>query len=104
LNSVGSTKVTQLRIKPPLTVNTCSECARTAPFQRAEAGIGGDAVQPGPQRRPLRIVPIGRPPGPQQRLLYQILGLLDGTEHPIAVRQQVTTERLKLLVPSTSTG
>jgi len=80
-----------------------SQPARERPpgssFQRAEAGVGGDAVQPGAQRGPLRVVPVGRPPGPQQRLLDQVLGLVERAEHPVAVRQQVAAEGLVPRVP-----
>jgi hypothetical protein len=43
------------------------------PFQSGEAGVGGDPVQPGPQRRPRRVVLISGSPDPQQRVLDQVL-------------------------------
>ncbi len=53
---------------------------------RVEAPVGGDAVEPGSQRRAFRES-AEAPPGGQQRVLNGVLGILEGTEHPVAVHQ-----------------
>src|SRR4029077_4502427 len=44
----------------------------------------------------LAVEPAGRAPGPQQGLLDQVLGVVHGTQHPVAVRQQLAAERIRL--------
>ena len=67
----------------------------TALLGRGQAGVGGDAVEPDPQRRPA-FEPAVRPPGPQVGLLHGVLRVVERAEHPVAVRQQFAPERLGL--------
>jgi hypothetical protein len=64
-----------------------------AVLDRPQAGVGGDAVQPGPQRR-AALEPVPRPPGAQQGLLQHVLGVVHRPEHPVAVREQFRPERV----------
>jgi len=64
-----------------------------AVLDRPQAGVGGDAVQPGPQRR-AALEPVPRPPGAQQGLLQHVLGVVHRAEHPVAVREQFWPERI----------
>ncbi len=57
-------------------------------FERAQAGVRGDPVQPGAHRRPPFEVAVSSPRA-QQRLLDLVLGVVHGAEHPVAVRQQL---------------
>src|SRR5215469_4794058 len=57
-------------------------------LERAEAGIRRDPVQPGPYRRSA-FEGVVRPPRPQQRLLDLVLGVVDGAQHSVTVRQQL---------------
>ena len=43
-------------------------------FERGQARVGGDPVQPGPHRR-TALEPLVGPPRPQVRFLHQVLGL-----------------------------
>jgi hypothetical protein len=67
--------------------------AARALVERVEARVGGDLVQPGAQRgaRGERLAPA---PRAQERLLDGILGLLEGTEHPVAVDVQLAAVTL----------
>jgi hypothetical protein len=67
-----------------------------APVDRIEAGVGGDPVEPGPQRR-AALEPGEVAPGAQERLLHQVLGVLDRAEHPVAVHPQLAPVRLHQL-------
>jgi hypothetical protein len=60
--------------------------------QRVEAAVGGDPVQPGPQRR-AALEAVEPAPGSQQRLLHEVLRVVDGTHDPVAVRLQLAAER-----------
>ncbi len=53
-----------------------------------QADVGGDAVEPGTHRR-TALEGVRRLPGPDQRLLDEVLGLVHGPAHPVAVRQQL---------------
>ena len=64
-----------------------------AVLQRAQAGVGRDPVQPGPQRRPPLEVAVG-PPGPDHGLLHLVFGIVDRAQHAVAVRQQLRPERV----------
>ena len=66
-----------------------------AALQRRQAGVGGDPVQPGPHRR-LALESVVRPPGAQVGLLNQVLGVVQGPGHPVAVRQQLAPEALRI--------
>ena len=58
-----------------------------------EAGVGGDPVQPGAQGRPaLELLEV--PPRPQEGLLDEVLGLVDRTEHAVAVHPQLAAVAL----------
>jgi hypothetical protein len=78
-------------------VGGCVQAGRQCPpaslFERGQAGVGGDAVQPGAHRRPALEGVIG-PPGPQVGLLHDVFGLVCRPKHPVAVRQQFPPERL----------
>ena len=50
-------------------------------------------IQPGTHRGPALEAAVV-PPGPQVRLLDQVLRILDRAEHAVAVREQLTPERL----------
>ena len=61
---------------------------RAALGEQIQAGVGGDAVHPRPERRaPLEGVPP--PPGTQERLLHGVLGVLERPQHPVAVHVQL---------------
>ena len=68
---------------------------RCRPSRRGQACVGGDPVQPGPQRR-LTLEPAVGLPRAQVGLLHQIFGVVHGAGHPVAVRQQLTPMRLGL--------
>ena len=78
----GGRRLQVLRQHPP-----------SPPVEGIQAGVGGDAVQPGPQRRPA-LEAADVPPRPQERLLHQVLGLLDRTDHAIAMHPQLTAVTL----------
>ena len=62
--------------------------------ERVQAAVRGDAVQPRAQRRaPLEAVEAA--PRGEQRLLHEILGVLDGPEQPVAVHLQLTAMLLR---------
>ena len=63
---------------------------RAASLQRGQAGVRRDPVSQVRSDASSRVVAVGRPPGPQQGLLHQVLGLVDGAEHPVAVCEQLT--------------
>ena len=60
---------------------------------RVEAPVGGDAVQPGADRGTF-LEPSEALPGGQHRLLQGVLGVLEGSEHPVAVHLELPTVRL----------
>src|SRR6266581_3307959 len=64
-----------------------------AVLQRAQAGVGRDPVQPGPQRRAALEVAVG-PPGTDHGLLHLVFGIMDRAQHAVAVRQQLRPERV----------
>jgi hypothetical protein len=55
-----------------------------APPDRVDTNVGRDTVKPCPERA---LTPVGgkRPPGPQQRLLERVLGVVDRSQHAVAV-------------------
>ena len=60
--------------------------------KRIETSVGGDPVEPGADRgAPLEVSQAL--PGGQQRLLQGVLGVLQGSEHPVAVRLQLSAVR-----------
>ena len=68
-----------------------------APARRAarvEAPVGGDLVQPGAQRGAFLGEPADALPGGQHRLLDGVLGVGEGSEHPVAVHLQLPPVRL----------
>jgi hypothetical protein len=65
----------------------------SAVFQRGQAGVGGDAVQPGAHGR-LSLEAVVCLPGAQQGFLHQVLGIVQRSRHPIAVREQFAPVRL----------
>jgi hypothetical protein len=64
-----------------------------AGLQRAQAGVGRDPVQPGPQRRPPLEFAVG-PPGADHGLLHLVFGIVDRAQHAVTVRQQLRPERV----------
>ena len=63
--------------------------------QFGQASVGGDLIEPGTHGgAPLE--PAVGPPGPQVGLLDQVLRILDRAEHAVAVREQLTPERLSV--------
>ena len=68
--------------------------ATARPGQFAQARVGGDPVQPCADRPPLVVVAIVGAPGAQHRLLHQVLGFVDRSEHPVAVCEQLAPEGL----------
>ena len=78
-----------------------------ASFDRVEAGVGGDAVQPGPQRRAALEAGPGAP-RLGERLLHEVLGVLEVAEHAVAVHPQLAPVRLdqrrelRLVTPRTA--
>ena len=62
-----------------------------AVLQRAQARVGGDPVQPRPQRRAALELAVG-PPRPDQGLLHLVLGIMDRAEHAVAVCEQLGPE------------
>jgi hypothetical protein len=55
-----------------------------------EAHVGGDAVQPRPQRR-AALEAVQAAPGGEERLLHRVLGLGSRTQHSVAVGGQLAT-------------
>ena len=62
-------------------------------LQVVQAGVGGDPVEPGPERR-APGVGLAAPPGPQEGLLHHVLGVGEGAEHPVAVHLQLASMSL----------
>ena len=63
--------------------------------QLGQAPFRGDLVQPGTYRRPSFEPAVG-PPGAHVCLLDHVLRILDRAEHAVAVREQLTPQRLGL--------
>jgi hypothetical protein len=66
-----------------------------ARLQRVQADVGGDPVEPRPDRRAALEAGVGAP-RPQVGLLHRVLGVVRGAEHPVAVRHQLPAEPLGL--------
>ena len=66
-----------------------------AAAEHVEAHVGGDAVQPRPQRR-AALEAVDALPGPHHRLLHGVLGLEARAEHPVAVAGQLPAVGLEL--------
>ena len=60
---------------------------------RVEAPVGGDPVEPGAERG-ASLEPAEALPGGQQRVLQGVLGILEGSEHPVAVHLELSAVRL----------
>ena len=84
----------QQRVRVGLQPRDVAERAqrRHAPLlglDRVQARVGGDLVQP--RAQVLVVLELGPfAPRPQQRLLHQVLGVLEGSHHPVAVDVQFT--------------
>ena len=63
------------------------DAARPA-LERAQTGVRGDSIEPGPEQRS-SFEPRTRTPGTKQRLLDDVLGVLDRSQHSIAVDLQL---------------
>ena len=72
--------------------------SRPAPAvaQEVQAAVGGDPVQPGAHRRTLLEAVEAAPRG-EQRLLHEILGVLEGADDPVAVQLQLAAVALERL-------
>ena len=68
---------------------------RLTTVQRRQARVGGDPVQPGAHRR-FALETLVRLPRPQVGFLHQILGVVQGTGHPVAVREQFAAIALSI--------
>ena len=73
---------------------------------RVETPVGGDPVEPGAERS-ASLEPSEALPSGQQRLLEGVLGILEGSEHPVAVHLQLAAVRFgqlseRLAVPGPS--
>jgi hypothetical protein len=64
--------------------------------EAVEAEVGRDPVEPGPERH-RALEGEGRPaaPGAQERLLNEILSVVEGAEHPVAMHPQLPTVLLE---------
>jgi hypothetical protein len=64
------------------------------PVEGVQAGVGRDLVQPGPERGPAGE---RRPPPPraQEGLLDEVLAVVEGAEHPVAVHVELPAMALK---------
>jgi len=60
--------------------------------KRIEARIRRDPIKPAAERAASVEAREGAP-GPQERLLHEILGLVKRTQHPIAVHLELAAER-----------
>ena len=58
-------------------------------LEKVEAGVRGDAVEPGPDHG-ASFEACPAPPRPQQRLLYHVFRLIEGAEHPVAVQVELS--------------
>ena len=67
-------------------ITSCGRRALVA--QRVQAAVGRDRVQPGAQRR-ASLELLEPAPGRQQRLLEQVLGVLQRAEDPVAVELEL---------------
>src|SRR6266536_370243 len=68
---------------------------------RVEAPVGGEPVEPGAQRGAF-LEPSEASPGGHQRVLRCVLGVLERSEHPVAVHLQLAAVRLDQLPESRS--
>ena len=66
--------------------------ART-PFESSQARVRRDPIEPGAERSPV-LVPIESAPRPHEGVLEDIVGIVERTEHPIAVHVERTAMRL----------
>ena len=66
---------------------------RPASAARVEAPVGGDPVEPGAERG-AALERAEALPGGEQRVLEGVLGVLEGTEHPVAVHLELPAVRL----------
>ena len=65
--------------------------------QHVEAHVGGDAIEPRPQRG-AAFEAVDGLPGPHHRLLHGVLGLEARAQHPVAVGGQLPAVRLEIHV------
>ena len=61
-----------------------------------QAPVGRHSVQPRPHRG-AALETLHAQPGGEQGLLHHVLGVLERTEHPVAVHLQLTTVRFDQL-------
>ena len=84
----------------------CRSCERATAAhlqQLVEAGVGGDLIEPGPQRcvRTQLLLPL---PGAQQRFLSELFGILKRAQHAIAVQCDRVSVRLEKCAKSLIAG
>jgi len=70
--------------EPPTAAPAARDCV--------QASVRGDAVEPGAKRN-ASFEPPDATPGAKERLLNQILGVVEGAEHAIAVQLQLPAVR-----------
>jgi hypothetical protein len=63
------------------------------PAEQVEAGIGGDLVEPR-AKQPSTREPRQAAPSAEQSLLQRVVGVIDRSEHPVAVRAKLGAVRL----------
>ena len=63
-------------------------------LERVQAGVRRDPVQPRAERGSLGVVRVEGPPRPQHRLLDEVVGVMDRSQHPVAVHPQLMAMRL----------
>jgi hypothetical protein len=71
--------------------------------ERVEAGVRRDLVEPGTQRR-AALELLAPAPGAQERLLHEVLGLLQGARHPVAVDVQLAGVAAHLRLEGVAVG
>jgi hypothetical protein len=68
-----------------------------AAFERIEAGVGGDLVEPGAKRSALigaaALEARKAAPGTQIGLLHKVVGFVKRTQHPVTVQFDFPAER-----------
>ena len=76
--------------------NRCRQRPPVSALQHVQANVGGDPVEPGTQAG--SVVETGQPtPGPDERLLHRVLGVVRRGQHPVAVSGELPAERLEFL-------
>src|SRR5437763_1863079 len=64
--------------------------------QHRQAHVGGDAIEPGAERG-ARLEALELSPGPEERLLERVVGIVERAEHPVAMDVELALERPRQL-------